>query len=60
MTKIDHLESLGKVIQFVNYMGCLIEYRNGKFYRRGKEYSSLEDAKAAIDKTFQTIQNSIK
>lgn len=57
---MNFITDLTKVLNLHKYIGCLIEQRGQKFYRKGKEYNSLEEAKAAIDKTFQTIQNSIK
>ncbi len=57
---MNFITDLTKVLNLHKYMGCLIEERKGKFYRKGKEYNSLEEAKKAIDKTFQTIQNSIR
>ena len=60
--KTDLQKSFRKLIDetFIRYNGCLIE-RTGETYRSGRHtYSSLQEAKEAIDKSFSDWGESIK
>jgi hypothetical protein len=57
---MNYAKKLLKVIPAVRYRGCRIYIGSTSCTWMNKTYQTLDDAKAAIDKGYDTIKNSIR
>jgi hypothetical protein len=57
---MNYIKHLPKVIPAVRYRGCRIYIGSTTCTWMNKTYQTIDEAKAAIDKGYNTIKNSIR